>query len=207
MFINSDDPSQSGGQNPTCFYSDGVLPASHISLKGTIYNSQSNLAWTVTTDQLVNRYDVEFSADGYTFINAGTVAGKADGSYENRYHFTDLVNKNETRFYRLKLIGNNGLYTYSETIRLTAGKQAVVNVIPNPFLREIKVDLQLRTTEDLIIRLLDFQGKVVVYNKKTLSVGNHSIKLDVPETIPAGMYLIEVYSGSEKILNKKLVKI
>ena len=207
MFINSDDPSQPGGQNPTCFYSDGVLPASHITLKGTIYNEQSNLAWTVTTDQVVNRYDIEFSADGYTFVNAGTVTGKADGSYENRYHFTDAINKNETRFYRLKLIGKNGLYTYSETIRLTAGKQAVVNVLPNPFQREIKVDLQLRTTEDLIIRLLDFQGKVVVYNKKTLSVGNHSIKLDVPETIPAGMYIIEVYSGTEKILNKKMVKI
>ena len=45
-------------------------------LKGTIYHEQSNLAWTVTTDQEVSRYEVEFSEDGYTFINAGTVPAR-----------------------------------------------------------------------------------------------------------------------------------
>ncbi|HTE26805.1 T9SS type A sorting domain-containing protein [Flavitalea sp.] len=206
MFINSDDPSQNGGQNPTCFYSDGVLPASHITLKGTIYHEQSNLAWTVTTDQEVSRYEVEFSEDGYTFINAGTVAARNDGSYENRYAYADNNNKSATRFYRLKLIGINGLYTYSQVIRLTTSTRPVVNVLPNPFIRDLKIDLQLKTSDKVTIRLADFQGRTIVENKQSLTKGNHTVKLEVPGRTGNGIYIIEVFSGNEKILNQKLIK-
>jgi uncharacterized repeat protein (TIGR01451 family) len=206
MFINSDDPGQSGGQNPTCFYSDGVLPASHISLKGTIYHEQSNLAWTVTTDQEVSRYEVEFSEDGYTFINAGTVAARKDGSYENRYAYTDNINKSGTRFYRLKLIGVNGLHTYSQVIRLATSNRPVVTVLPNPFIRDLKIDLQLKNPDRVTIRIVDFQGRTIIDNKQSLTKGNHTLKLEIPESIGSGIYVIEVFSGNEKILNQKLIR-
>jgi uncharacterized repeat protein (TIGR01451 family) len=206
MFINSDDPGQSGGQNPTCFYSDGVLPASHISLKGTIYHEQSNLAWTVTTDQEVSRYEVEFSEDGYTFINAGTVAARKDGSYENRYAYADNINKSGTRFYRLKLIGVNGLHTYSQVIRLATSNRPVVTVLPNPFIRDLKIDLQLKNPDRVTIRIVDFQGRTIIDNKQSLTKGNHTLKLEIPESIGSGIYVIEVFSGNEKILNQKLIR-
>ncbi|RYY23178.1 MAG: DUF11 domain-containing protein [Chitinophagaceae bacterium] len=206
MFINSDDPTQNGGQNPTCFYSDGVLPASNINLKGSIHNDQSNLAWTVTTDQEVSRYEVEFSDDGYTFINAGTVAARNDGSYENRYAFADNTNKSTTRFYRLKLIGINGLYTYSRIIRLNGGTRPVVSVLPNPFISNLNIDLQLKTSDKVTIRLIDFQGRTIAENKQSLEKGNHSINLDIPSRTGKGIFIIEVFSGNEKILNQKLIK-
>jgi uncharacterized repeat protein (TIGR01451 family) len=206
MFINSDDPGQNGGQNPTCFYSNGVLPATNITLKGTIRNDQSNLAWTVTTDQEVSRYELEYSADGYSFLSAATIAGRKDGSYENRYATSDLINKGTTRFYRLKLVGTNGFFIYSKTIRLTTSSQPVINVLPNPFVKEIKVELDLVTSENVVIKLVDFQGRTVVNQKQSLAKGSHVISLNVPNQAVSGMYIIEVYKGGEKILKQKLVK-
>lgn len=206
MFINSDDPSQNGGQNPTCFYSDGVLPATNIKLKGSIFDENSNLAWTVTTDQQVSRYEVEFSEDGFTFSNAGNVAARNDGSYENRYAYSDKINKSGVRFYRLKLIGTNGLHTYSEVIRLTTGTRPTVTVLPNPFIKDLRIDLQLKTAENIQVRLADFQGRTISQHKKTLTKGNHTINLQVPEQSAGGIYVIEVYSGNQKILNQKIVK-
>jgi uncharacterized repeat protein (TIGR01451 family) len=207
MFINSDDPTQPGGQNPTCFYSDGVLPAKNISLKGSIYQDNSNLLWTVISDQEVKQFQVEYSADGRNFISVGIVEGRADGSFENRYRFTDQLNKSATRFYRLKLTGINGLHTYSEVIRLTTNKRPDVTVLPNPFIKDLKVDLQLTTTENITIRLMDLQGKIVTIKKLSLHAGSHSIKLDVPGSNTSGMYIIEVFSGREKILNEKVLNI
>jgi hypothetical protein len=206
MFINSDDPSQNGGQNPTCFYSDGVLPATNIKLKGTIYNDNSNLAWTVTTDQQVSRYQVEFSEDGFVFSNAGDVVARNDGSYENRYAWSDKENKTGIRFYRLKVIGTNGLHTYSEVIRLTAAGRPTVSVLPNPFIRDLRIDLQLKTSENILIRLSHFQGRIISQHKNSLPKGNHTINLAVPGQRAGGIYVIEVYSGNEKILNQKVVK-
>ena len=206
MFINSDDPGQSGGQNPTCFYSDGVLPAANVTLKGTIYNDQTNLSWKVISDQQVSRYDVEFSEDGYTFTNAGSVPGHTDGSVENRYNFSDLVNHTSKRLYRLKIIGSNGLYTYSQVISLTTSKEPVVTVLPNPFTTNLKVDIQLETSGNVTIRLVDFQGREITEKKQALSKGSHILNVTVPALTSNGTYLIEVYNGKEKVLNQKLIK-
>jgi uncharacterized repeat protein (TIGR01451 family) len=206
MFINSDDPGQPGGQNPTCFFSDGVLPASNISLKGKISGNVSNLSWSVTTDQDVKSYEVQFSADGYSFVTAGIVEAKSNGAAVNNYRFDDNLHYGTLRFYRLKLTGSNGLYTYSEIIRLSTDTNPVVTVTPNPFVKQLRISLQLKTSEEIRVRLIDFQGRTVLENKTLLSKGAQKINIDVPEKSSAGMYIIEIYTGKEKIFKQKLIR-
>ncbi len=206
MFVNSDDPTQPGGQNPTCFYSDGVLPATNIEFNGSVYNNQSLLKWIVRTDQEVASYVVEFSEDGLAFKTVGSLPAKANGSIENTYELKDGTNFSTSRFYRLKLIGKNKLTTYSKVISLSASKENTVSVLPNPFVQELNVTLQLKTAEQVSIRLIDLQGHVVRHIQQPLTVGSHQVKLRVDGSLAAGVYILEAYTGSKKLLNQKVIK-
>ncbi|RYY23951.1 MAG: DUF11 domain-containing protein [Chitinophagaceae bacterium] len=206
MFINSDDPTQSGGQNPTCFYSDGVLPATNIVFSGSAYNNMNLLKWSVKADQDVAMYEVEFSEDGLAFKSAATVAAKANGAFENSYELKDAANLTAERFYRLKLIGKNRLSTYSKVISLSATKENTVSVLPNPFIHEINVGLQLKTAEQVSIRLVDLQGHIIQYLHRSLSVGSHQVKMPVGNKLAAGVYILEAYAGNKKLVNQKVVK-
>ncbi|MET0242127.1 MAG: T9SS type A sorting domain-containing protein [Flavitalea sp.] len=206
MFINSDDPTQTGSQNPTCFYSDGVLPSTHISLKGNLFNTESNLNWTIQTDQQVKQYEVEYSKDGRYFVNAGKIQPLENGSVENRYKFTDVINKDNLRFYRLKLIGKNGLVTYSEVVRLSTSDITEATAMPNPFTRELRVQLQLKTSGNVNVRLLDFQGRPVLDKVQSLQKGSQVLQLEIPEHLANGIYILEVFAGNERVLNKKMIR-
>ena len=48
--------------------------------------------------------------------------------------------------------------------------------------------------------------QLVPVNRQSLTKGNHSLKLEVPGSAANGIYIIEVFSGNEKILNQKLIK-
>jgi uncharacterized repeat protein (TIGR01451 family) len=205
MFVNSNDPTNVG-QTPTCFYSDGILPLTNLKFKGSLNEDRSVLQWTMNGDENVDYYEVEFSESGTAFGTAGKVIGKGNTQSANNYQFTDAEHTFATvRFYRLKVVQKGGTVNYSGIIKLNA-KDLDVEAVPNPFERDINVQIRLKTTENVRIRLVDILGKEVYSTNEQLGIGSHSLSIRIPAGLVKGMYVLEVKAGKDQLFQKKLLK-
>ncbi|OQP60891.1 hypothetical protein A3860_03955 [Niastella vici] len=206
MFVNSNDPTNVG-QTPTCFYSDGILPLSNLKFKGSLVDDRSLLTWSMNGDENVATYEVEFSETGTKFTTTGTVAGKGSpNSSANTYQFTDAQHTFASiRYYRLKAIQKGGNYTYSGIIKLNA-QDLDIEAAPNPFDRDLNVQVRLKTAETVRIRLLDLLGKEVYSTTEKLGIGTNSLSIRIPAGLTKGIYLLDVKAGNEQIFQKKLLK-
>jgi len=205
MFVNSSDPTNVG-QTPTCFFSDGLLPLMNLKFKGSLQDNKSVLQWTMTGDEGVANYEVEFSDNGSSFSTTGKVAGKGNAFVSNNYTFTDVEHTfNNIRYYRLKVVQKGGNINYSGVIRLNAD-DLEVEAVPNPFDRDINVQIRLKTAEQVRIRLVDFAGREVYNTTEQLGIGTHSVSVRIPAGLSKGMYMLDVRAGTEQLLQKKLLK-
>lgn len=204
MFVNSSDPTNIG-QTPTCFYSDGVLPLHNLKLKGTLNGDRSVLNWSMTGDDNIAYYEVEYSENSTVWKNMGKVAGKGLNSTVNNYQYTDVEHTfSPLRHYRLKVIEKAGNFNYSGTV--TLGLTDIdVAAKPNPFDRSIDVRLSLKTNEQVRIRLLDIVGREVYSTTENLTMGIHSISINLPGGLKKGMYVLDVKAGDQGY-QKKLLK-
>ena len=205
MFVNSSDPTNVG-QTPTCFYSDGVLPLMNLKFKGSLQEQKSVLNWTMNGDDGVATYDVEYSENGTSFTKAGTVVAKGNTNIANSYQFTDADHTfSTTRYYRLKVIQKGGNINYSGVIRLNIN-ELDIEAVPNPFDRDINLQIQLKTAEQVRIRLVDFAGREVYSTTEQLGIGSHSLSVRIPSGLSKGMYMLDVRAGKDMIFSKKLLK-
>jgi hypothetical protein len=206
MFVNSSDPTNVG-QTPTCFYSDGVLPLNNLKFKGTLNDNKSVLSWSMTGDESVAYYQVEYSDNGTAFYTAGKVAGLGQqNATTNNYQYVDADHTfAPVRYYRLKVYQKGGSFSYSGIIRLNANDLSV-EAVPNPFDRDLNVQIKLRTAEKVRIRLVDLLGKEVYSTTEQLSVGSHSLSIRIPNFLTKGMYILDVRAGSEQVYQTKLIK-
>ena len=205
MFVNSSDPTNVG-QTPTCFYSDGILPLTNLKFKGSLVDDKSVLSWTMNGDENVANYEIEYSENGTSFVTAGKVASKANTNAANSYQFTDVEHAfSSKRFYRLKVNQKGGSYTYSGVIMLDL-KDLDIKVVPNPFDKDINVQIRLKTAENVRIRLVDFTGREVYSTTEQLGIGGHSLLIRIPTFVAKGMYVLEVKTDTEQIFQKKLLK-
>jgi len=81
-----------------------------------------------------------------------------------------------------------------------------IAVQPNPFVKELNVQVQLNTGGPVRVRLIDFYGRTVFATSQTLGAGSNSLHLDVPAGLSSGIYVLELWSGNNRLLQMKLLK-
>ncbi|HMP92213.1 MAG TPA: hypothetical protein PKD90_05030, partial [Phnomibacter sp.] len=111
-----------------------VLPATGLSLTGTLSSSQVNLVWTTVTEANTSYFVVERSADGSRFSSLGNVTAAGNSTAMRSYHFEDKqLQQSQLWYYRIKLVDLNGEVKYSNvvSIRISANAGSLV-VYPNP---------------------------------------------------------------------------
>ena len=78
------------------------------------------LEWKTGTEDNLARFEIERAAsDPNNFVQIGTITAIGSNSY---YYYRDELTGNVVTpiyYYRLKLVSNNGSYTYSQTISVT----------------------------------------------------------------------------------------
>jgi uncharacterized repeat protein (TIGR01451 family) len=205
IFVNSDDPAQPG-QTATCFLTDGVLALNSLTFSGSLTNNQSLLKWSLQEGENIASYELEYADVPNHFKATGKLVAQHKGNKLSEYQFADKVNTTaDTRFYRLKILQKGGSYTYSGVVFLSL-KQVGMQVYPNPFNKEINVQLQLKTAEPIQFRLVDFYGKEVYATAQQFTPGYHSISLTMPAGCRPGMYVLEVKGAAGRLLQQKMLK-
>lgn len=102
----------------------------------------------------------------------------------------------------LARIGNN---TTTVTTPVVSA-EVFAKVQPNPFHSQLNLQVQLNTTEQVRVKLIDFFGRTVYTTSEKMTAGVNSLRLPVPVNLSAGIYVVELWTGDKRLLQKKIVK-
>ena len=96
------------------------------------------IEWITASENNVNRFEMELAKgnDAYQqnkFIKIGEVNSRGNSTTEQQYQFTDIENnKSGIRYYRLKIIDNDGRFNYSAIRPVVFDDEINWQVYPNP---------------------------------------------------------------------------
>lgn len=171
------------------------LPAPTIHFDAQVVNDALvSLDWQTEADFSYHAFSVERSADGEAWESITQVAGAEAPVHSYRY--LDRQPLPGTAFYRLKLLGTDGKYNYSDVREVTLSLEGSPVLYPVPASSEIHL---ARIEAPFRYSLYDLRGAEI----RSLSVSN-SNTIDVQGLEP-GMYLIRIERNS-RTFNLRWVK-
>ena len=171
-----------------------TLPVVWSNFSGTVgADKQAVLSWSINEHD-VQTYEVEKSVNGSRFAKIGSVSSYGNGT--NHYQFTDASRLEGVAYYRIKQIDDNGMTSYSGTVKLSTQASSVVSVKPNPVLDKVTIEVNNSLLHTKLV-LQDLAGRVL----QTIFIQNNSIKVDM-SSYGTGIYLLKFETGE----TQKLIK-
>ena len=145
------------------------------------------------------QYEVERSPDGIRFNSILTLPASGKGMRE--YQAADSQPQAGSNYYRLKMIGQDGSFSYSAVLLVSfasSGRAGVV-LYPNPVKDQLVISPR-GFTGKISISITDRQGRLVL--SKQIDAAATTLPL---QHLPGGIYVIRLnYNGTSEV--RKLVK-
>ena len=181
-----------------------TLPLNLLTFKGSLQNNSSALLqWETTNEANTSYFIIERGADGKAFQQIGTTSAKG-GITKNSYSYTDdnvMHQSSSTVYYRLKMVDNNGEYTYSQVVAISLPSFINrVTIFPNPASKDVRISLNVAIDGKVKWNLTDNAGRIILQNSAQLKKGNNSFSIHV-DHLPTGIYYLSITGAG---LNQKM---
>jgi hypothetical protein len=185
---------------------NGLVKVKLVSFTGSVTNGKSLLHWATDNEQNFSHYEVEKSTDGRNFSSIGNVPGQNNSSRAT-YQLPDPELLIGTAWYRLKMVDENGMFEYSNTIALS-NTRMLFNVISpaNPFSESIALRYTVPLAGYITAVLYDPAGRQVSHQQFFATAGFNSNLITGLQNLAAGIYTLRVNYKEERY-TAKLVKI
>lgn len=172
--------------DPLILARDSPLSLKLTSFTAVRKNKSSHLEWHTADEHNVSHFAIERSTDGMEFLPVSFLTAQNTGS--QTYRFEDPENYLGVRYYRLKMVDQNGNYEYSRPLSLV--DQGELTAGPNPVRETLKVlaeDPLLTGTEALVYDLLG-----LIRHRFTLTGTTEETSL---KHLSPGLYLLRFQTG------------
>jgi hypothetical protein len=189
------------------FDNNQPLPVQLTSFTATKTANQKDVqvSWRIASEQDVNRYEIEVSR-GYSdyaqnrFVEIGEVDSRGNSSSEQEYGFTDLENnKSGVRYYRLKIVDNDGSISYSVVRPVVFSDDIKWQVFPNPSSGSFNLVYQAGEGEKLDLNIYDAAGRLVYRSTARATGFIQRINIDLGgANFAKGLYLLEAVGGQRR---------
>lgn len=186
------------------------LPVRSVHLSSTSNASSVNLKWVTESEYNTDKFIIERSEDNRSFKALGETKAAGHTTSSTAYTSVDdirAVGNKPVLFYRIKVLDNDGKYSYSNTIAIRFAKQSKAQVWPSPFSSQLNIQVEQEAGASLDVKIFNLSG-IMVYNKRQLTTaGTNTIQLvDQVSKLSSGMYIIELSSNNNKIYSETIVK-
>ncbi|SHJ41679.1 Serine protease, subtilisin family [Reichenbachiella agariperforans] len=102
------------------------------------------------------------------------------------------------------LVAQDGWHEVSQSFRLVVEKEDM-RLYPNPTKEFFQVNFPIELKDELALRLIDLSGNIVK-EWTVMPDGDNVFELDIAE-VRAGVYLLEMYDGDNRVSQERIVKI
>jgi hypothetical protein len=141
------------------------------------------------------------------FITIGTVNSAGHSAQPQNYTYADNEpGKNAIRYYRLKIIHNEGLYSYSAIKPVVFENTLLGTVYPNPSNGNFLLAFQAAAGEKIRATVYNAAGQIIK-NPEAMAIGDvQKFSIDLSDgKYPAGVYVLRVSLG-EIVKSFRVVK-
>lgn len=169
-----------------------LLPLELTDFTGKEMKEANVLNWETATERDVSHFEIEKSkGDNKRFLKIANVKAIGNATTPQYYTVSDSSPSN-LDYYRMKMMDNDGQFTYSKTISIARKNDVKIDYYPNPASSFVNIQLEVKKYKFVTIDLLDVTGKVIATQSKGRDKGdNTSFVLNV-EHIPNGIYTAAV---------------
>jgi len=164
-----------------------------------------HLNWSTAFEENTVRFEVELARGNEAwrrneYIKIGEVKASGQSSALIQYQFNDEESfKSGVRYYRLKMVDQDGQFRYSPERSLIFDDEIKWQVFPNPSTGLFNLVYQAEAGERVVIRVYDVNGRVVSEKSEGATAFIQKSVLDLSAgSFGSGMYLIEIQAGKKK---------
>lgn len=168
---------------------DVILPVHLLSFTALKEKADVLLQWKVDNERNLSFYQVERSTDGNLFSIIGKVQPLSGNASIKNYSFTDVRPAVGKNYYRLKMIDENGAFSYSPIRIVDFENSSIIIVYPNPFHTNVKINVYKNNSLKNTVILYSIHGQFLL--KKDFS-GSVSLSL---KGLAAGTYIVLINDG------------
>ena len=180
-----------------------VLPLSNLQFTGQRIGNNIALNWKTENESALNKYEIEYSTTTNGFVNAGSKA--ALNASNNNYQFILNNFKEPIYFIRLKVIGVDGRFTYSNIIIVRLNGRNEISIYPTPAESYVNIEFGNNSKGKYTMQILDAAGK----NVKSLTVENVQSNQTFTinrDQIATGIYYVIIKSNTtSEVITKKII--
>lgn len=179
----------------------GVLPVGLTLFTAKLVNNKEvKLDWQTKSETNASHFNIERSVDGEKFEKIGEVKCTG-GNVETNYQFYDRNPLSDVSYYRLNQVDKD-YKTYPshiETIKMKS--YFAMDLYPNPSAKD--VFLRIEKADGVNIKVFSLTGQEIAINKQIIN--KNEIKISPTQTLPSGIYMVNVSSKTETRVLKWVV--
>lgn len=168
-----------------------VLPLRLILFTATKNNYTVNLNWQSANEINSSHFTVQRSFNGADFTSLGDIPAK-NGADINSYAYSDSIENTKANkiYYRLKIIDNDGLNTFSKVIPVAlSANTSEFKVYPNPATDQLYILFNVQNTTKVELKITDVSGKIVYRNTVNINQGNSIANINI-SSFSRGVYYV-----------------
>ncbi len=176
-----------------------TLPVNSLNFSVSKATSANLLQWSTGAEFNTRYFEVQQSTNGRDFTTIATVNASGNSSTVKNYQYSDNLSlvQAPVTYYRLKVVDNNGSFSYSDILLIKNTKGIIVTVYPNPAQDRVIVNITDKSLMNTAAQLSDVSGKLlqnvlIKQTVTTISIGQYQ----------KGVYLLRLANGE----SVKLVK-
>ena len=180
-----------------------VLPISNLQFTGQRIDNNIVLNWKTENENALDKYEIEYSTTANGFVNGGSK--NALNAINNNYQFILNNFKEPVYFIRLKVIGIDGRFTYSNIIIVRLNGRNEISIYPTPAESFVNVEFGNNSKGKYTLQILDAAGRAVK-NITLENVQSSQIVKINREQIATGIYYVFIKSNTtSEVITKKII--
>ncbi|UEG48924.1 hypothetical protein LK994_09770 [Ferruginibacter lapsinanis] len=205
--INGDAASANPDRFKLVFRQAGILPVKFSNITVKKNNIGNKVDWNVETETNVKQYEVERSVDGTNFSKVYSTGIVNNNGSSMQYSWTDNNTNASNIFYRIKCIETSGNAHYSQIVSISAKtKTDAIKAAITPDGQTVSIQFLNQKGGVYKLGLFSSNGQMVKNSTFTISEGSASQSLSIGNSLPKGIYLLEVIAPDNNKTNLKLYR-
>ena len=184
-----------------------LLPLNLVSFQGSRDTDKVELSWRSQNEINVSRFEIQRSSNGTSFGVIGIVQSHSNSQAINAYSYTDAQPVYGANYYRLKIIDNDGKFSYSKVLMIRGDEQTKtsIGIYPNPAIAQATLSFKSETSKAATVHILNMKGAIVAKQQVYLSKGENAVSLNGISNLSAGVYTVQVIANNNSYHSRLFV--
>jgi hypothetical protein len=184
-----------------------TLPISLLAFTGNATNDGVKINWQTNSEVNNEKFTLFRSTNGKDFNPIATINGEGNSSKLNSYNYLDKFPANGVNYYQLAQTDFDGK---SETFFPIAVNFKLEDSADNLQVysnsKATQIGLNWEQNQNVDIKIIDLNGKIIFNSKRNLQNGNNLITLDTSQKLAANhIYILTISATGKNIALKFMV--